>query len=66
MSRVFLENRGKKIPMFNNIRIHVDEDMCGHCETVKIVKVSILYKGNVLILFKRSQLTLRIKNIGSK
>lgn len=64
VSRVFLENRGKKIPVFNNIRIHVDEDMCGHCETVKIVKVSILYI--VLILFKRSQLTLRVKNIGSK
>lgn len=40
--------------------------MCGHCETVKIVKESKLYKGNVLILLKRSQLTLRIKNIRSK
>ena len=28
--RVFLENEEKKIPVFNNIRLHVDQDMCTH------------------------------------
>ena len=33
--RVLLE-KGGKIPLFNNIRIHVDKDICTHCEIVFI------------------------------